>query len=155
MSHALIAVDGVLRKLVGGAPIPEGIRLYRSLRSTGQVILLINEDGHEQVLEWLELHGCIGHGFVARADWNDRVGQVNALRREGYDIDLVVVADPEQAKLLIDSGLNTLLFTHARYTQPSWRPDSPSGVQPWDDITKQVADLARMKAADERLRSDD
>ena len=56
MSHALIAVDGVLRKLVGGAPIVEGIRLYRSLAATGHVILL-GQDDTPQTIEWLDLHG--------------------------------------------------------------------------------------------------
>ncbi len=155
MSVALIVVDGVMRKLVGGGPIAEGIRLYLSLCTTGRVILLSNDDT-PQLVDWLELNGCTKHDFLHL--WppgSPRVLQANELRRESYAIDLVVVPDPEEATGLIAAGFNTLLFTHSRYAQPSWRPDTRPGVQPWDDITQQVAALARMKAADERLKPDE
>ena len=48
-----------------------------------------------------------------------------------------------------------MVFVHSQYSHPSWRPDTDPGVRPWDDIARQVADQARMKAADSRLRSDD
>ena len=149
MKISAIAVDGVLRKLVGGSPIPEGIRLYRSLVSTGRVVFLTDGSADDLVADWLELNGCTGRDFIARLDG------VHRLRRQGYDIDLVVVPDPLLAAELIATGLNVLLFTHAKYAQPSWRPDAPQGVRPWDEITHQVAQLARMKAADERLNPDD
>lgn len=154
MSFALIAVDGVLRKLVGSSPIPEGIRLYRSLVATGHVILMSAASGtdRDQVRDWLELHGCTKHDFIEFACSPDAA---NHLRRTGYDIDLVVVPDPVETQFLIASGHTTMLFTHARYAQPSWRPDASTGVQAWATITQQVADLARMKAADERLNPDD
>ena len=155
MSVALIVIDGVLRKLMGGAPIPEGIRLYRSLAQTGQVVLLSNSDDPGE-RDWLELHGLINHGFVYSVPpGQSRSSQVNDLRRQGYGIDLVVVSVPDEAMALIATGLNTLLFTHAQFAHPNWRPDTDKGVQPWSDITQQVADLARMKAKDERLRPDD
>ena len=40
MNTCLIAIDGVIRKLIGAAPITAGMRLYHSLASTGQVVLL-------------------------------------------------------------------------------------------------------------------
>ena len=48
-----------------------------------------------------------------------------------------------------------MVFVHSHYSHPAWRPDTDPGVRPWDDIARQVADQARMKAADARLRSDD
>ena len=154
MSHTLIVLDGVMRKLVGGAPIPEGLRLYLSLAATGQIILLSDAPGQAQ--EWLELHGCTRHAFIRITDPSFTVAdQANALRREGYDLGMVVVADPEQATGLIGAGFNTVLFTHARYAQPSWRPDTPTGVKPWGDIVDLVTHQAKMKAADERLKTDD
>lgn len=155
MSMSLIAIDSVLRKLVGGGPVPEGLRLYDSLASTGQVILLADGQADDKTYEWLQLHGLIKHAFVDWSTGSTRVAQANELRRQGYDIDLVVTPDPRSARELIEAGFNTLLFTHAQYTQPRWRPDTDPGVQPWDDITKQVADQARLKAADARIRRDD
>lgn len=157
MSVALIVVDGVMRKLVGGGPIAEGIRLYLSLCMTGRVILLADTPptGPAQVLDWLELNGCTKHSFVDFALGQTHLYLANRLRRQEYDIDFVVEPDPGMAQELIKAGFSTLLFTHSRYAQPSWRPDERPGVRPWNDITQQVADLARMKAADERLRADD
>jgi hypothetical protein len=65
---------------------------------------------------------------------------------------MVVEPDPGMAQELIKSGLTTMLFTHSRYAVPDWRPDAGKGVQAWDSITQQVADVARMKAADARLK---
>lgn len=156
MKTTLITVDGVLRKPVGGAPIPEGMRLYAGLATSGHTILLstaMTEEARAQVNDWLELNGCTGHDFVA---WQDgsTLSLANYLRRQGYDIDLVIVPDPGDASYLIGAGFNTLLFTHSKFAVPEWRPDAAKGVRAWDSITQQVADLARMKAADSRLRDE-
>lgn len=149
-----MVIDGVLRKLVGGAPIPEGVRLYRSLRSTGRVVLIGNPGSTDaaQVLDWLELNGCTGHDFVDFEVGQSHASMLNRLRRQGYDIDLVVEPDPGQAQEIITSGYNTLLFTHSQYAHPSWRPDTAKGVRPWGDIVDLTEKLARLKAADERLK---
>ena len=155
MKTSLIVVDGVLRKLIGASPIPEGVRLYQSLARTGRVVLLSNTDSPRES-EWLELHGCAGHDFTYSCPpTQSRVSQCNDLRRQGYDIDLVVEPDPAAAAGLIGAGFNTMVFVHSQYSHPAWRPDTDPGVRPWDDIARQVADQARMKAADSRLRSDD
>lgn len=151
MNVALISIEGVLRKTMGGAPIPEGRRLYVSLANTGRIILLAY--GLNSSEEWLELNGCVQHDFIVRG--TNAIELANALRREGYNIDLVVVPDPGEAQQLIAAGLNTLLFTHAEYAHPDWRPDAPRGVQAWSEIAKRVADEARAKAKDSRARSED
>ena len=158
MKTSLIVVDGILRKLTGASPIPEGVRLYQSLAKTGSVVLLGTGPADQHTLDWLDLHGCVHHDFVwwwPEADPHARVDQVNRLRRRGYDIDLVVEPDPAAAAGLIGAGFNTMVFVHSQYSHPAWRPDTDPGVRPWDDIARQVADQARMKAADSRLRSDD
>lgn len=151
MKTHLINVRGVLRKTVGGAIIPEGIDLYKGLASVGQVVLVLHGEDAEETTAWLELHGLARHAWVSAA------GALAAgeLRREGYDLGMIVVAEPEEALYHITHGLNTLLFTHARYAQPSWRPDTRKGVQPWQAIVEETAKQAAMKAADERLRSTD
>lgn len=152
---SLIAIDGVLRKLVGGAPIIEGMRLYRSFALTGRVVLMSHEC-NDQLADWLELHGCISHDFVHACPRDlTMANQANVLRRQGYDIDLAVVPDPAEAHTLIQAGFNTILFTHGAYAHPSWRPDADKGVQPWGDIVELTAKMARMKAADHRLKADD
>lgn len=156
MKTALIPIAGVLRKTMGGARITEGIRLYRSLLATGQVILLLDDwKARDQADDWLELQGCILHAFVASGEGCTRLDLANRLRREGYGIDLVVEPDPSAAQELIKAGFNTLLFMHSQFAQPEWRPDTPAGVTPWKAITDRVQADARAKAADARLKGDD
>jgi hypothetical protein len=151
---SLITLDGVLRKLLGSSPIPEGIRLYQSLASTGGVVLSAHEHEHDQVEEWLEIMGCVRHDFVTWNSGGPAVDTANHLRRQGYDIDIVVDPDPGAVIHLIEAGFNTLLFTHSQYAHPSWRPDADTGVKPWGEIVEFTAKVAKMKAADARLRQD-
>ena len=146
-------VDGVLRKLVAGAPIPEGIRLYRALCSAGRVILLSGSTDRDQVRDWLELNGCVQHDFI---EWERGPSVVagNSLRRLGYDIDLVVEPDPRAAHGLIAAGFNTIVFVHSQYSHPSWRSDTDKGIQAWDSIVAEVQYQAHMKAQDARLKAD-
>lgn len=150
MNTALIAIDGVLRKTMGGAPIPEGRRLYVSLANTGRVVLL--GTGEQDEADWLGLNGMVQHDFVVT---DTPVLAADRMRREGYGVDLVVLAAPAQAQRLIAAGLNTLLFTHAEYAHPEWRPDTPRGLQSWQEILVAVREDARAKAKDVRLKGDD
>jgi hypothetical protein len=153
---ALIAIEGVLRKTMGGSPIPEGIRLYRALCATGQVVLLLDDwKIREQVEAWLELNGLVGHAFVSYAESQTHLYLANRLRRQGYDIDMVVEPDPWMASEMIKRGYNTLLFTHSQYSHPDWRPDAGKGVQAWQDIVDETARQAILKAKDARLRAEE
>lgn len=138
---------------MGGQPVPEGVRLYKALVSTGQVVLL--SDDLPTLDEWLELNGLTGHAFVCHGMPTDLdLDRANLLRRQGYDIDLVVTPDPSEAIGLIYAGFNTLLFTHSQYTQPGWRPDAGRGIRAWQDVVDETARLARLKANDARLRDE-
>jgi hypothetical protein len=155
MNTSLIFIDGVLRKMTGGTLIPEGRRLYVSLSNTGRIVLAGLVHDREQLELWLELNGCVSHDFVFWCHGQSWAAVANTLRREGYDVDLVVVPDPNEAQQLIKVGFNTLLFTHAEYAHPDWRPDAPRGVQAWIEITDRVAAEARAKAKDTRVRNED
>lgn len=154
MSTAVMVLEGVLRKTSGGAIIPEGKRLYAGLSSVGQLILMTFEL-EKFVTPWLETEGLINHDRLWTAHPSAGiVAEMNYLRAVArYPVDMVITAQPADAVDLIKGGYNTLLFTHAEYAYPSWRPDTVQGVQPWDELSKQVADVARMKAQDSRLRA--
>lgn len=155
MATAVIEIDGVLRKLIGGQLIPEGVRLYHALCSAGGVILLCDQyENMDNMNDWLTLENFIRHDDVQ--SYVGIVSKLNTLRgQQRHHVDLVVVADPDDANRLIRAGFNTLLFTHAEYAHPSWRPDTATGVLPWESLSKQVADNARMKAMDKRLQEKD
>lgn len=151
MKTNLISVSGILRKTVGGAIIPEGFDLYHGMAAMGQLVLVAHGERDGELANWLELHGLIRHSFVSAA------GRLAAseLRRDGYDIGMVFVADPAEAIDIIEAGHTAVLFTHARYAQPEWRPDAAKGVRPWAEIVELTTKTAKMKAADQRLRSEE
>jgi hypothetical protein len=148
MKTYLLSVGGVLRKTVGGSTISDGISLYHGLAKVGQVVLVCYGEPSDEVYAWLELHGLTSHTFVSFAGRHT----ANELRREGYDIGMVVVPDPEEAISLIRAGFTTVLFTHARYAQPQWRPDAGKGIRAWSEIVEETAKVAKMKANDSRLK---
>jgi hypothetical protein len=135
------------------------MRLYQSLAHTGKVVLLADETSNAHISEWLEMEGCVNHDFILwynrHVPLRNRVDQVNYLRREGYGVDLLVEPDPGVATEVVASGVTTLLFAHAAYAHPSWRPDTDTGVQPWSDLSEQIAIQARLRARDSRLKRDD
>lgn len=150
-----MAIDGVLRKLIGGSIIPEGYRLYQSLASTGAIILLLNDERDREATEnWLELNGLNSH-VLDFAHGATHVYLANRLRRRNYDIDMIVEPDPFLAQELIKAGFNVLLFTHAQYAHPSWRPDTDKGTRPWADIVSETTQQAKLKARDDRLRTEE
>lgn len=148
MKTYLIAVSGVLRRPVGGAVIPVGIDLYRGLASQGRVVPVLYGESADEIQSWMELHGLVHHPTLCAAG----VQAPQELRRDGYDIGMVVVADPNEAMYHITAGFNTMLFTHAQYAMPSWRPDSGRGIKPWAAILDEANHLAEMRAKDHRLR---
>lgn len=146
-----MSIAGVLRKTVGGAIIPDGVDLYHGLAAMGQLVLVGYGEDTGPLADWLELHGLVKHAFISFAGTE----AASELRREGYDIGLVVISDPFEAMNMIPRGFNTLLFTHAVYAQPDWRPDAGKGIRAWGDVVEEVRNLARMKADDARVRPGD
>lgn len=159
MSVVAITVDGVMRKIVGMAPIPAGIKLYRALATQFSVVLVTDElEDYGHLSRWLETEGLNEHTGIV---WSNvvldsydtalrRVRQMTMVRVHGA-VELVVEPDPAISALLIQEGLNVMTMSYAAYSQPSWRPDYIDAVRPWDELSKQVADAARLRANDRRL----
>jgi hypothetical protein len=154
MSVAVVHAEGVLRKTIGGYFLPEGIRLAQALAQNGQVYVVTDAEA-ATLTEWLYTE--------TGSRWWDEVEHIElslattlrwlrGSRRLG--IDLAVCADPGQSAELVAYGFNVLQFTHAEYARPDWRPDYDKSVKAWDQLSKQVADQARMKAQEKPVRED-
>ena len=159
-STAVILVGGVLRKIVGGQVIPEGARLYTALKSVGSVILQSNDvRSKSNLADWMDLEGLpLPDAFHFSSDYHadDVEAQLNYLRAvRRYPIDLVVGSDPDDIAALLLAGFNTLLFTHASYAHPSWRPDSDLSAAPWDTLVEQVEATNRARASDRRFKEEE
>ena len=158
MSSVAIAVEGVIRKFVGGAPIPQGVMLYYALATRAKVVLLTGEREGEGLDWWLKTEGLNEHvkvfySDIVLADLSDggeRLAQLSAARQLRYDVDLVIEPDPLVSAQLLVAGYNTLTFTHAEYSVPAWRPDTKVEIRPWDQLVEQVERESYLRATDPR-----
>jgi hypothetical protein len=159
VSVVAITVEGVLRKIFGGSSIKAGVDLYYGLATRAKLVLLTGERSTDGGLEhWLRSEGMKEH---VRILWSDvvlqgespaaeRLAELAHARQNGYDIEFVIEPDPEVSKRLIIAGYNTLTFTHAEYSVPSWRPDAKIEVTPWDELAAQVDRESYLRMNDPR-----
>lgn len=165
MGSVAFTVEGILRRPVGGQPVPAGIDLYYGMATRSKIVLLTDspEDrdtttGMTSLEWWLRLEGLSAHSQIIYADKvmqheepaSAREMQLSHARGSGHDITLVFEPDPQVASWLITRGYTTLLFAHAQYAVPSWRPDYEHRPRPWDDLQHQMAYEAYLKASDPR-----
>lgn len=156
---AAMAITGVLRNPVGGRPIPEGIAMYRALAEQFNLCLMADPDTNPE--DWAnfvlteQLYSHTGPlmypDFGPATDAENRLIQVTGLRHTGYAVAFVIEPDPATCALLLQKGYNTVLFTHAQYAHPDWRPDTKRKPRSWDELQQQVADNAAIRARDQRM----
>lgn len=154
-SAAAIVVDGVLRKPVGGTPIPQGIALYRGLCAAFNVVLLRSDTDDDGFEDFVVTEMLTGHSnvipWVTTGEPVGRVRQVGRLRGWGYAVDLVVEPDPRNCLYLYQAGFNVLHFLHAAYARPDWRPDFEGNRQPWEEMVAYAQQAAKLRAEDDRI----
>ncbi len=163
LGSAVVAVDGVLRKLEGDSPIVAGVALYRALINSFNVVLISGEPETDRAKDHLDrflaMNGMNKHQHIVYANpWGndmhgevgERVRQVSALRLQGFVVDLVVEPDPGKAAALFNAGYMVLHFMHPQYSQPEWRPDRPEPGRDWDNLREQVEREALLRAQDDR-----
>jgi hypothetical protein len=161
-SAVAMSLEGVMMKPVAQTPIPEGLLLYNGLCNVSALIIISGETEQGIVEDWLMTENLTAHANVVYPDKlqrrhtvpDTRLLQVNRLRHLGYAVDLVIVPEPDVAALLISEGYNSMVFLHAAYAVPSWRPDFRGPVQPWSELEKAVTDQARMRALDTRIEKE-
>ena len=153
VSSVVICVEGVLRKHVTDSPIPVGIALYHGLANTFNVLLASDLTARELdrwcALEGLNRHAAteVNEGPISSFDLEfRRLQQVLNLRKRGYSIDLVIEPNPETIIKLLYHGFSTMLFTHAQYSMPQWRPDFEHKVRAWEEIEANEIKMAELRA---------
>jgi hypothetical protein len=168
MPSVAITVEGVIRRAVGGQPVPEGLDLYYGLASRMKVVLITDELDRlpddlriTELAYWLRLEGLMQHDRIIYSEpmWQGdvairRICQVNDARRMGHDITMVIEPDPAVSAELLRTGYNVMTFTHAAYSVPSWRPDYKHTPTPWDKLSEQVEQESYLRANDERRIED-
>lgn len=156
--NTVLYLDGVLRSDTGDL-IPDGLILYRSLKTVGRVTILTGLDRTAADV-WLLMHNMsdyddiIDNSVEIDPDEPLKVRQVSVARSRGV-IDLYLDADPGMVAEAFRLGIVSLLFLVPKYARPEFRPDAPKGVRPWDELVAERTRQQVMRQADNRLRNDE
>lgn len=160
MSRVLVMpVDGILRKVNGGQLNPEGYYLYRTLQSMYRVILVANDYDQKQLVTWLEKEGVFGYDDVIfpmtmAARWavdTYWACVINILRMRGYNLSMVVVNGPEEARDVLNASVPVLMFGQPAYGLPEWLPGSQRGAQEWDSLVAKIETERSARLSDKRM----
>jgi len=145
-------VDGVLRSETG-SPIYQGLALYRMFNEDVRVVLLC--DDYAKTNRWLLEHKINKMDdlidYSVPGVLNDpEFEQVKYCRSQGK-VEVIVTADTDLAKKLLEIGLDTLLFLHPSYLRPEFRPDGRQGVKSWKSIEAEIDKQLEMIREDPRV----
>jgi len=148
----VVFMDGVLRS-EHRVPIFEGIMLYKSVNVNG--IVMIACDDQEEAARWCKEHrmndidGFISNKTVGEYENKDFL-KVQHQQSTG-PVHLVITADVELAKTLLEKGIKTLLFLHPIYLSAKFRPDGRSGRKSWTDLVGELDHQVEMLLDDKRI----
>lgn len=152
----------MLQKPSDSGPIAEGLRLYRALATTYNVILIADPGKDKDNLEyWLLLHGLTRHSHVHYMEsyledqlgaFHARVSTFRTLRRAGFMLDIITEPDPALAAKLAEDGWTVLAFLHPSYARPEWRPSFRDAMEvtPWAELEETMIRDALLKTAEGR-----
>lgn len=162
----VIQVEGILRKPVTGLTLDSGKRLYHSLASMYNIVLVTEETNREHMSGLLAMEGFDKHAHVIYGDFLGEVYGEEAFQpwwlvvalqltnRFGYNIEYFVLSEPYGAKLLIDGGYSTIVVTNAEYALPDWLPGNSLKPRPWDDYEEAIDRQRRARQSDDRMKND-
>lgn len=154
-----ITAEGVLRQIIGGAPISEGRRLYQALSSIYRIIVLTDDPYGDELAGWLnvEAFGPSPLWVIPRLETYGEDGpsvrrqQLAQAQQRGAVISAVIDPDPAICAYLLTQGFLTLCALHPAYAQPEWRPDHDSAIKPWDEIEAAVDRQRELRSKDRRI----
>ena len=158
ISSVAMAVEGVLMKPTAAVPIPTGIALYHTFKENFNILLYSDQDrktlDHWLAIEALNIHTAVEYNDEKHRwlpDTDRKINQLNALRKRGYKIELVIEPDPKASASILYNGFNVMTFSHAQYALPKWRPDYPGEKSEWQTLMDAAEKQAELKAMDRRL----
>lgn len=151
--NVLVFLDGVLKNS-SGAPITQGVALFRSLQAQRRTLILCKNREKSEV--WLKENKIIkiddlisSEDLLIESDFR----LVDHCRSKG-PVDVVVTADPSLASKLLEVGLTALLFASPRYIRPEFRPDATRGVKMWSDLQAEIDRQEDLYREDPRANED-
>lgn len=154
---ALVPIEGVLRKPVGGQVNEDGIYLFRAIAEWYRVILTTYDTRSMHTVEWLEREGIFRYDDILYGDMCINITEsyianmVRIVRQRGTNISLAVVNGPQDALDAINAGVPVLMYTQPAYALPEWLPGSPKAVEPWASLVDKIETQRSARINDRRM----
>lgn len=149
MRAVAIVLDGVLRKPLDVEAQDFGANLLYGALSDQFRLVVLGSDDTRRDDHFLLVNGMARHIRVEPDHPKGILGQLRNLRQEGFVFEFVVLADPQDAMILVQNGYSTLLYTHPTFSSPAFRPDYTGGIRSWYELETEV-DLQRDALVDKR-----
>jgi hypothetical protein len=139
---AILVVDGVLRNN-NGEPIPEGLKLFRTLVVSYRVVLSCDDTPNE-IDHWLKTNYVFDYGNVLDStsfyEGQDiRLRHLDLSRADGK-VELYVDADPDMCAQVLSMGIPTIFFSTPSYFKASRE------IKPWDTLTQEQENQKKRRA---------
>jgi hypothetical protein len=154
---AVLPVEGILRKPIGGLVNEGGLALFRALSAEYSIILVTQEAAHARINEWLEKENILRYDDILYGDlcllstetyW---ANMIRILRTRGYNLGLVLVNSPEDALEVLACHVPVLMYSQPAYGLPEWLPGSRRGAERWSELSAKVESDRRAKLDDKRM----
>lgn len=148
----LFFLDDVLRN-AKGSPLYEVAAILNAVKDSKKVTIL--SKNNEDADRWLKsvnvgkIDDLVDYSFITAVEDKD-YWLVEYCRANGK-VDLVITADVDLAKRLLEVGVNTMLFLHPMYIRPEFRPDG-RGRRKWDAIVEELDKQQELHAEDTRVK---
>lgn len=142
-----------MRSATSKVPIFEGISLYKALNVNG-IVSLACED-QEEAARWCKEHKLTDvDSFISNktvGEYPDKDLLKVRHQQSSTPIHLVITADVELAKVLMENGVKTLLFLHPIYLNAKFRPDGRDGRKSWGELVAELDRQVDLMKDDPRL----
>jgi hypothetical protein len=148
----LMFLDDVLRT-PKGSPLYQGTALYHALKDSKKLSILAKDRTDAE--RWLKASGIskfdeiLDYSYITATEDKD-LRLVEYCRSQGK-VDLVITANIELSKYLLEQGIHTLLFLHPTYIRPEFRPDG-RGRRAWDAVVEELDKQQDLYADDRRVQ---
>lgn len=123
----------------------QGRVLLASLGETYRVVIGLDHHDVDRFKVWAQMQNLKGHQEVlpsllpvAMRGGDERQAQIENLKGRGYAVTFLVDNNPARIADAMHEGVNGLLFAHAKFQRPEFRPDYTHKPRAWDDIVAEI-----------------
>lgn len=146
MITVVMVAEHILRTPNSEASTEVGNALFRALAPATRLHLLTYSWTGEELSAWLGRHQLRGHVGILTCDGPEPAARIDTLRRtRSWRVELVIDHDAECAAAAVAEGWTCLLWAPATFLEPSWRPDHPKDIRPWDALLEELNHQQEMR----------